>query len=215
VPTLLRVNALLAALTFVNPRFGTAFRENSVMDINEAISGRRSVREYTTQAVDPETIRRLIDAAVYAPNALNQQPWSFTVVRDQGALDRISRDAKSHVLATMPASHHSEYFGSLLSDPGFQIFYHAPVLILISAIAQGPWVIEDCALAAENLMLAAYAAGLGTCWIGFVQGFLNTPQGKKMLALPDAWVPVAPIIVGHPKVVRPAPRRAPEIRWVG
>ena len=133
------------------------------MDINEAISGRRSVREYTAQTVDLETIRRLIDAAVHAPNAVNQQPWSFTVVRDQDALDRISRGAKSHMLATMPTAPHSDHFRSLLSDPQFQIFYHAPVLILISAIAQGPWIIEDCALAAENLMLAAYAADLGTC----------------------------------------------------
>jgi nitroreductase len=136
------------------------------MDIDEAISGRRSVREYTTQAVDGQTIYRLINAAILAPNAVNQQPWIFTVVRDQGLLDHISRDAKSHMLMTMPASPHSDHFRSLLNEPNFKIFYRAPVLILISAEAQGPWIIEDCALAAENLMLAAYAAGLGTCWIG-------------------------------------------------
>jgi hypothetical protein len=149
------------------------------MDINEAIIGRRSVREYTGQAVDEPTIHRLIDAAVHAPNAVNQQPWTFTIVRDQSALGRISRDAKSHMLATMPESPHSSHFRALLDDPNFQIFYHAPVLILISGIAQGPWIVEDCALAAENLMLAAYAAGLGTCWIGFAQSFLNTPDGKN------------------------------------
>ena len=187
------------------------------MDINETISGRRSVREYTTQAVDPETISRLIDAAVQAPSAVNQQPWSFTVVRDQAVLDRVSHDAKSHVLATITATTpHSDHFRSLLGDPKFHIFYHAPVLILISATAQGPWIIEDCALAAENLMLAAYATALGTCWIGFAQSFLNTPEGKKALALPDTWVPVAPLIVGHPKTVPPAPpRKTPEIRWIG
>ena len=53
-------------------------------------------------------------------------------------------------------------------------------------------------------MLAAHAAGLGTCWIGFAQGFLNTPGGKSELGLPIGCVPVAPIIVGHPKA---APRR--------
>jgi nitroreductase len=88
--------------------------------------------------------------------------------------------------------------------------------VLISAAAQGPWIVEDCALAAENLMLAAYAAGLGTCWIGFAQGFLNTPDGKKLLELPQAWVPVAPIIVGRPKTVTvDVPRKAPDVRWVG
>lgn len=186
------------------------------MDINEAIFGRRSVREYTAQSVDEETIRRLIDAAVHAPNAVNQQPWTFTVVRDREVLDRLARDAKSHMLATMPAGPHADRFRSLLNDPNFHIFYRAPVLIVISAIAPGPWIVEDCALAAENLMLAAYAARLGSCWIGFAQSFLNTPEGKKALGLPAAWVAVAPIIVGYPTVA-PAPvaRKEPEVRWVG
>jgi nitroreductase len=186
------------------------------MDLNEAILGRRSVREYTAQAVDEPTIKRLIDAAVHAPNAVNQQPWTFTVVRDQDVLDRISRAAKSHMLATMAGNPHADRFRMRLGDPNFQVFYHAPALILISAVAEGPWIVEDCALAAENLMLAAYAAGLGTCWIGFAQGYLNTEEGKRMLDLPAPCVPVAPIIVGHPKAAPPpVPRNAPNIRWVG
>jgi nitroreductase len=186
------------------------------MDINSAIFGRRSVREYTGQPVDEQMIRSLIDAAVHAPNAVNQQPWTFTVVRDQTILARISDDAKLHMLATMPQSRHSGHFRIRLSDPNFHIFYHAPVLILISAIEEGPWIVEDCALAAENLMLAAYAAGLGTCWIGFAQGFLNSPDGKKALDLPAAWVSVAPIIVGYPKTAAAAvPRKQPAVKWVG
>ncbi|MGA2514402.1 MAG: nitroreductase family protein [Candidatus Limnocylindrales bacterium] len=186
------------------------------MDINEAIYSRRSRRDYTAEAVDDETIRRLIDAAVHAPNASNGQPWTFTVVRDQGLLDRISDDAKSHMLATLPAGPGSDRYRTMLGDESFQIFYHAPVLILISGIAQRRWVVEDCALAAENLMLAAYGEGLGTCWIGFAQSFLNTSVGKNALGLPAPWVPVAPIIVGHPRAeAAPVPRKEPEIRWVG
>jgi nitroreductase len=186
------------------------------MDLSEAISGRRSTRDFTAQAMDDESIRRLIDAAVHAPNASNGQPWTFTVVRDQGLLDRVSEAAKVHLLATLPAGPQSDRYRTSLSDPDFQIFYHAPVLILISGVAQAPWVVEDCALAAENLMLAAYAQGLGTCWIGFAQGYLNTAEGKNALGLPTTCVPVAPIIVGHPGAV-PAPvaRKEPEIRWVG
>jgi nitroreductase len=186
------------------------------MDLSEAISGRRSTRDYTAQAVDEQSIRRLIDAAVHAPNVSNGQEWTFTVIRDQSLLDRISDAAKVHLLATLPAGPQSDRYRTSLSDPDFQIFYHAPALILISRVAQAPWVVEDCALAAENLMLAAYAAGLGTCWIGFAQGYLNTPEGKNALGLPATWVPVAPIIVGHPGAV-PAPvaRKEPEVRWVG
>jgi nitroreductase len=181
------------------------------MNLNVAITGRRAVREYSAQAIDEKVLRELIDAAVHAPSAVNQQPWTFTVVRDQGVLDRISREAKLHMLA----SQHAEHFRSHLDDSNFHIFYHAPALILISANAQGPWIVEDCALAAENLMLAAYAAGLGSCWIGFAQSFLNTPEGKDALGLPSDWVPVAPIIVGHPKAApAPVPRNEPQIRWV-
>ena len=182
------------------------------MNIEEAISGRRSVREYTTQAVDERTIDRLIAAAIHAPNAVNQQPWTFAVVRDQKLLDRVSQVAKAHMLA----GPHAAGFRSHLSDPKFHIFYHAPVLILISAVKQGPWIVEDCALAAENLMLSAYASGLGSCWIGFAQGYLNTAEGKKAVGLAEACVPIAPIIVGHPKSAAPAvPRNKPEVRWIG
>jgi nitroreductase len=182
------------------------------MNIEEAISGRRSVREYTAQAVDKQTINHLVAAAIHAPNAVNQQPWTFVVVRDQELLDRVSQAAKTQMLA----GPHADRFRSRLSDPKFQIFYHAPALILISAVKQGPWIVEDCALAAENLMLSAYAAGLGSCWIGFAQGYLNTPEGKKAIGLPDACVPIAPIIVGHPKAASPAvPRNKPEVRWIG
>src|ERR1035437_6422031 len=114
------------------PRSSFANWRNGTMDINEAISGRRSVRDYTAQVVDDETIRRLIDAAVHAPNASNGQPWTFTVVRDQGLLDRISQDAKSHLLATLPAGPRSDRYRMQLGDATFQIFYHAPALILIS-----------------------------------------------------------------------------------
>jgi len=87
---------------------------------------------------------------------------------------------------------------------------------VISGNAPGSWIVEDCALAAENLMLTAHLMGLGSCWIGFAQGYLNTPAGKRTLGLPESWVPVAPIILGFPAAPpEPVPRKEPEIRWVG
>jgi nitroreductase len=190
------------------------------MDIVEAISGRRSIREYQSQAIDEKTIHSLIAAATQAPSAVNQQPWAFTVVRDQALLDQVSRAAKAHMVATMPADMASgaraAHFRTTLGDPAFQIFYHAPVLILISGDAPGPWIVEDCALAAENLMLMAYSLGLGSCWIGFAQSYLNTSAGKHALGLPESCVPVAPVIVGRPRAPAAAvARKEPEVRWVG
>ena len=186
------------------------------MDINAAISGRRSARDFTAQAVDDDTVRRLIDAAVRAPSASNEQPWTFTVVRDQALLDRVSDEAKSYLLAALPAGPESDRRRASLTDDSYQLFYHAPALIVISGSSQRPWVAEDCALAAQNLMLTAYSVGLGTCWIGLAQGYLNTASGKNALGLPAAWVPAAPIIVGYPKAeMPPVARKEPEIRWVG
>lgn len=184
------------------------------MDLKTAIYERRSVRDYKTDAVDEATIRSLIDAAIQAPSAVNQQPWSFCVVRDQALMTRISDAAKTHLLHTSAAglSHHLQ---EIVSDRNFNVFYHAPVLILISSVVDGPWAVANCALAAENLMLAAYAAGLGTCWIGFAQAWLQTPEGKAALDLPASYVPVAPIIVGHPRApAAPVARRETDIRWV-
>jgi nitroreductase len=185
------------------------------MDIKEAIFTRRSVRDFTAETVDEKTIRELIEAAVQAPSAVNQQPWSFCVVRDRALLGKISNEAKAHMLKTSPAGLMSHHFEQILNDKSFEIFYHAPVLIVICSVAAIPWAVEDCALAAQTLMLAARAAGLGTCWIGFAQGWLGTPEGKAALKLPAEYLPLAPIIVGHPKAQpAPVPRKAPEIRWI-
>jgi nitroreductase len=185
------------------------------MDIFETIYARRAVRAFTPEPVDDKTLRQLIDAAIQAPSAVNQQPWSFVVVQNRTLLARISQEAKAYMLRTSPAGLVSHHFQDLLSDPNFDIFYAAPVLLVIAAIAESPWAVEDCSLAAENLMLAARAVGLGTCWIGFAQAWLGSPAGKAALDMPAAYVPVAPIIVGHPKSMPPpVPRKEPEIRWI-
>ena len=97
-----------------------------------------------------------------------------------------SHEAKAHFLATTPAGAQPSHFMSRLDDADFQIFYHAPVLVLISAATEGAWVVEDCTVAAENFMLGAYALGLASCWIGFALSYFKTPQGKAAFGLSDA-----------------------------
>jgi nitroreductase len=177
------------------------------MELLQAINERRSVREYTDEPVSDAVLRELIDAAIQAPSAINQQPWCFVVVKNPRLLARISDRAKAHLLkASLGAPAHP--FRDMLNDPNFDIFYHAPSLIVITAAQPTDWAVEDCALAAENLMLAAHGLGLGTCWIG-------TPEGKAALGLPPAYSPIAPIVVGYPRRrAAPVPRKAANIRWL-
>lgn len=186
------------------------------MELLDAIHSRRAVRDFTDEAVSEDQLRALIDAAIQAPSAVNRQPWLFTVVRDRALMARISGAAKAHLLRTSPAALLSHHFDQLLHDDNFDIFYHAPALVVISSVEQGPWAVADCALAAQNLMLAARDAGLGSCWIGFAQGWFDTPEGKAAIQVPAASLPVAPIIIGHPKAatIPPVPRKAAEIRWI-
>ncbi|HUJ03883.1 MAG TPA: nitroreductase family protein [Rhizomicrobium sp.] len=186
------------------------------MDLAELLYQRRSVRDFAVEPVSREVLTQLIDAAIQAPSAMNEQPWHFSVVTDKGQLSRISERAKAYLMEEFGEGSHMDHIRQTLGDPQFQIFYHAPALVVISAPKSAQWAVEDCALAAENLMLAAQAMKLGTCWIGFAQSWLNTDDGRAAIGLDETQMPVAPIIVGHPKHTPPAvPRRKPNIKWIG
>ena len=103
-------------------------------------------------------------------------------------------------------------YATILEAPEFNIFYDAGTLIVIGADHAGTYTDADCWLAAQNLMLAARAMGLGTCPIGFAVGVLNTPEVKRELGLAPEGRAVAPIIVGVPAADPPAvPRSAPRV----
>jgi len=185
------------------------------MEILDAIRQRRAVRDYRPDPVSADLLRQIIVAASWAPSAMNEQPWRFTIVTDRALLDEISIRSKAAMLENISAMPRANHFRDLLSDPGFHIFYHAPVLIVISAPADDRWCIEDCTLAAQNLMLAAGAVGLGSCWVGFAQNWLNSAEGQHALDLPTGHRAVAPIIIGHPKVPPPpVSRKNLTIRWL-
>ena len=186
------------------------------METLDAIRRRRAVRDYKPDQVSAPELRQLIAAASWAPSAMNEQPWHFTVVTDAKFLDEISQRSKTWMLQGVAAMPRSGHFRDLLADPHFHIFYNAPALIVISATSNGQWSAEDCALAAQNLMLAALDQGLGSCWIGCAQGWLNTDEGHGALGLSRQNRVVAPIIVGHPKAPPPTvPRKTPLISWIG
>jgi nitroreductase len=184
------------------------------MSALDAIYHRRSVRDYSPRAIDEATIRSLLDAAVHAPTAMHEEPWSFAVIQDKNLLNRLSDSAKERVRneAQSSDSHHAKHSLEVVNAPDFHVFYNAGTLIVIYSKFPGPFVVADCWLAAENLLLAACAKGLGTCVIGFAASALNTPEWKAELKIPAEMTAIAPVIVGVPAgETPPVPRKSPEI----
>jgi nitroreductase len=186
------------------------------LELLAAIRQRRSIRDYKPDPVPANALRQLVMTACLAPNAMNAQPWHFTIVTDAMVMDEISARAKAWSLQHVPELGGPGHFRDLMKDPQFQLFYHAPALIVISTPEADRWATEDCAVAAQTLMLAALDQELGSCWIGFAQGWLNSGEGHPLLGLPATNRIVAPIAVGYPRApLPPVLRKSPVINWVG
>lgn len=151
------------------------------MDLFETIKNRRSVRAFTQEDVSEEEVEKLIDAARWAPSAGNIQPWEFIIVR---------KPETKRVLSI--AALHQTFIEE------------APVVIVVCANqtrsgrgygARGInlYCLQDTAAATQNMLLAAHALKLATCWVGA----FKEEEARKALNLPDPVRPVAIIPVGH------------------
>jgi nitroreductase len=149
------------------------------MDVIEAIHERWSVRAFTKETVGSELVDALVSAAVQAPSAMNLQPWAFVTIEGRDALQSYSDRAKRHLLDTMQCDSPLFQYRDRLASPTFDIFYGAPLLIVIAATSSMSQAAEDCCLAAQNLMLAAQGTGLGTCCIGFARPWLSLAQPRQ------------------------------------
>jgi nitroreductase len=152
------------------------------MDVFEAIVKRRSIRKYQERDVDDKLIGVLLWAAAQAPSAGNLQDWRFIVIRDKKTKELL-------------------YNAALRQDH----IKEAPVLIVVCSDLQvlslrygkrGETVYSllDCGAAIENLLLAATALNLATCWISA----FDEEDVKNILRLPDFVRPIAIITVGYP-----------------
>jgi nitroreductase len=182
------------------------------MDFLHVVEQRRAVRQYRSAPIERPLIEWLISTAILAPSAMNLQPWKFAVISGVTRIDEYARRAKEHLIATSAAA--PELTG-MVNEPKFSMFYHAPALVLVLATSEAEQSREDCCLAAQTLMLAARNQNLGTCWIGLARPWLNLPETKAELGIPQPCHVVAPIVVGHPaEWPEPHGRRAPEIYWI-
>jgi nitroreductase len=185
------------------------------MEFSDVVSKRRAVRSYEQQRLDRTVVKKLIDVAVLAPSAMNVQPWAFVVVLGRDKVDAYARRAKEWLLANPDALPAEGGLRDFISDPQLTLFYGAAALVVVLAKSGTGQASEDCCLAAQNLLLAARDAGIGTCWIGLARPWLDLPQTKAELNIPGQYRVVAPIVLGYPQAWPESHgRKAAETIWI-
>ncbi len=153
------------------------------MDAIKCIKTRRSIRKYKPDKIEKEIIKDIIDCARLAPTANNIQPWEFIVVDNKEIKDQLAE----------------------ITDYG-KFIKEAPVCIVVFC-KDTKYYLEDGSAATQNILLAANAYGLGTCWVAGdkkpyadkIRKLLNVPEGYKLISL---------ISMGYPAEKPSPPKRA-------
>ena len=139
--------------------------ENSMAENNalEVLKSRRSIRSYQDKMPEKELIAQIVEAGTYAPTRMGKQSPIIVAVTNRDTRDQ---------LAEMNAK-----IMGVDTDP----FYGAPVVLVVLADKQYPTYLYDGSLVMGNLMNAAQAVGLGSCWIHRAKEVFETPEGKALL----------------------------------
>jgi nitroreductase len=162
------------------------------------ILDRRSIRRFTDQKIDSEKIKSILTAAMYAPSAVNMQPWHFVVIDESSIMEKIM-EIHPHARMLQSASHAVVICGDeqLQHDDGY-------------------WVV-DCGAATQNLLLAAQTLGLGACWVGLHPREERKAAFSRLLHLPSHVLPFALVALGYPEELKPRPNRfhAEKVKYNG
>ena len=157
------------------------------------LKNRRAIRKYIPDPVKQEDLDAVLEAGLYAPTARGLQRACIVVVRDKAQRDKLSELNR----AVMGAD----------ADP----FYGAPMLLVVFGDGSWPQAVKDGSLIMGNLMNAAQAVGLGSCWIDRAVPVFESAEGqalKKKWGVPEEYVGVGHCILGYPaETPAPKPRR--------
>ncbi len=174
----------------------------------DILQKRRSHRKYTSEQLTQEQLDLILDAALASPSANNKQPWHFSVVQDSDLLNRIHQEAATVALAREPAKRSPRY-----DNPDFQVFYHAPTVVFISAPADNQFAMIDCGIAVYGIALAAESLGLGSVILGLPHDAFSgnaRDELEKALHFPEGHRLVIAIALGHPDDTKAAHDKHPE-----
>jgi nitroreductase len=192
------------------------------MDIFELIKSRRAIREFEQRTVSREVMETIVQAGIWAPSAMNGQPWRFVVVQDPAELKSIAHEARielANYLKTPEAEaeygkENCEHFmprGE--SEDG--ILYSAPAIVFVIG-TQEPDQHFDQGLAAQNMMLCAHGLGVGSCPIGLAEPLNNSEKIKALFDLKSNEKIVIALVFGYPaENPEPTHRNFDVVKWIG
>jgi len=163
------------------------------METLDAIKTRRSIRKFKPQLISREIILELLEAAMFAPSAGNEQPWQFVVLDDRKILDEVPR-----ICSTASMCRQSATAVLVCGDAALEKY-------------PGFWAL-DCSAAVENLLLAAHALGLGAVWVGVYPLSDRVEAFRRLLALPREITPFALVALGYSDEEPAQPERYKEER---
>ena len=149
----------------------------------ETIYSRRSIRKYLDRQIRPDELDAVVRAGMCAASGKNGQSALIVAVQDKETRD---------ILSKLNAS-----FLGTKSDP----FYGAPTVLVVLAAANSPYAVQDGSLVLGNMMNAAKAIGLGSCWINRAKETFESEEGKKLLnswGIDGEWVGIGNCILGYP-----------------
>ncbi len=149
------------------------------MNTVRAIQTRRSIRKYKAKNIDDKTIEKLLKAGMYAPSAMNLQPWHYIVVKGRKKLETITE-----------------------AIPHAELMQKATLGILVCGDKKleknKDFIVQDCSAAVQNILLAAHDLGLGAVWIGIYPFKDIIESTREYFNLPKHILPVAMVSAGYP-----------------
>lgn len=165
-------------------------------NFHDLLVGRRSIRRYTSEPVNPDDVRLILEAGLMAPTSKSSRPWSFVVVEDKDMLTRLSqcKDMGAGPIAKCPLA----------------------IVVTVDATKSDPY-IEDASIAAAYMQLQAADLGLGSCWIQVrgrfgADGMPAEEYVQEALGIPETFPVICILTIGHPDEQR-KPQATDKLLW--
>lgn len=164
------------------------------MDAMQCILTRRSIRQYTGEPITRQQLDEILKAAMYAPSAMKRLPWHFIVIEDKARLEEVTKVRPYAAFAPQ-----------------------AGCAVLVCADRKCndnlTHLIQDTSAAIENMLLAAHAMGLGTCWCGVYSDEARCENFRKLCNIESRDIlPMSLVVIGHPAQTPAQPQRMDDTR---